>query len=99
MPSQISVTNNLRQQFTTTLDSQRVSILLWWQPLTESWHYSLVVDGNLLAAGLRIVTGSRPTHNLIGFRGEIVVFGQGPLLRDSWGNTHEMYYYSEEEIQ
>ena len=91
------MSNDLSQQFRTTLDGKSAAFRFRWNELDEFWYVSLDVDG------VRVSTGRRVTANSDLFFAQAALPGMvmaRPLISNDetdpglggWDVTHELVY-------
>ena len=97
MPYQIPMRNEDRYLFDANIGGQESSVLVWYQPSDGNWYIAISVDGNVLAAGVKLMPFARPFAGVEGFNGELVVFGNTEMGRYPW-DDHYLIYYAPDEI-
>ena len=93
---EIFITNDARLTFRTVLGGQSVRFRFWWQPSDGHWYMSMAfTTGVKIVSGVRLVeTADLLAGLVLDFKGRIAVGGPGSPGRNSWGETHRLFYIS-----
>ena len=99
----IPLTDTPRQAITTLLGGQRVTMNVWWQPLSEAWYVTLDFGDDRVATARQVI----PWERIIGpaelFAGDLLVLAgreatDAPLGRTAWTTTHALWYLTADEL-
>ena len=95
MPVSIPITSDPRQRFRTTLAGQAVTLQVWWQPSDKAWYLSLFQGDTPIVVSVRLVEDGATLLGLVtDFAGQLQVQGDGDPGRDSWQESHALWYYT-----
>lgn len=54
---EFNIVNEPNQRFSTTLNGQRVTITLWYNPTTDRWNFDLAIDDAPVLSGRKVLIG------------------------------------------
>jgi len=98
----LPITNNKNQTFTTVLNGIELRFHFWYQNIGAGWYCDIEkVSGENIITGARINSMSPLLQStLTDFLGDIIPVAtvSEELGHEPWGNTHNLIYFTPEEI-
>lgn len=91
-----------REHFVFNVAEQSFEMDIWWQPQTQAWYATIIIDGTTVCTGQRIVAGTPMLRLPTFFEGEIMAVplddtATEPGLND-WGTSFELVHVSSVEL-
>lgn len=98
----LPISNEANQTFSTVLNGTELKFHFWYQDIGSGWFCDIEkITGEKIISGARINAMSPLLEStLTDFDGDIVPVAlvSEELGREPWGNTHELVYFTPEEI-
>ena len=98
----LPITNEPNQRFSTVLNGTELKFHFWYQDIGTGWFFDLAT-----VADVPIISGARMNSmapmlisTRMDFEGDIIPVAtfQEELGEEPWGNTHQLVYFTPEEI-
>lgn len=98
----LPITNEPNQKFSTVLNGTELRFHFWYQDIGTGWFFDLeTVAGEPIISGARINSMAPMLKStLMDFEGDIIPVESvaEELGEEPWGNTHQLVYFTPEEI-
>ena len=98
----IPITNDKNQTFTTVLNGTELKFHFWYQNVGAGWYCDIEkISGKSILTGARVNSMSPILKStLTDFLGDIIPVAtvSEELGTEPWGNTHNLIYFTPEEI-
>ena len=99
----LPINNNVNQKFSTVLNGTELKFHLWYQNIGAGWYCDIEkVSGEKIITGARINSMAPLLKStLTDFEGDIIPVASvaEELGAESWGTTHNLVYFTPEEIE
>lgn len=98
----LPISNEANQVFSTVLNGTELKFHFWYQDIGAGWFCDIEkITGEKIIAGIKINAMSPLLKSVLtDFSGDIipVALVSEELGREPWSNTHELIYFTQEEI-